>query len=1598
MPSDSRDGPRTLGTRMQLEFGYGSSLAGSNTIGERRPEAVGIGTACLRSEEINHPGPRIVSRKVCNARMTPPRQTLVIWIVFVAAVSGGLFGGLSPSASHSWGAPPPSKLLTMSRIALRPPPPTGAPVLVLSPTNGSVGSTVAAYGEDFPANSAISFSFGGISVGSNCRSDSQGDFPGSTGTSCTFVVPLAGAGSQTVNASAKRNVTVGNSPELLAYDGAKQELFVSNYNSNNVSVVSTVNDTVVATVSVGSNPSGIAYDSGTGQVFVANSGSSNVSVINDTNDSVVASISVPGYCPNWMTYDSAKGEIFVGDDCAHTVIVLSDITDSVIANILVTPGSSISGLAYDNRTGQVFEANAAYGRIGIINDSSNSVTSNVSVGSSPEGIAYDPNGRELFVANYGSNNLTVISDTTGAVVANLSVGAGPFGGVYDPLLGLVLVTDSQASNVTAISTANDSVVSTFSVGAIPEGIVLDPTSGSAYVADFGSNDVTEIYPLNASTNASAEFTLTSFNLSETSGQVGNEVSVVGAGFSANATISFTFGGTAVTSLCSTDSTGSFPGSTGTPCTFAIPPVGVGTYAVSGTDGVRVANSSYRVVEWSMSPRSAAIGSIVTANGSGFPADSPINFEIGPAALPSNCRSDSSGLFPGTTGAPCTFEVPPVPGGTWNVSVSAGSPTIYPSPNDVSLANSAGFGPHPAYLIYDSGRHEVFVTLSSADVGIINDSNDTLFARVHIGGSYPEGLAYDPVNGHVFIANWGPGYVSVVLDSNNTVLAAIRTGPGNSGSPYAVAYDSGTQQMFVVNDLSNNVSVISGANNSLVTGIGVGGQPMAIAYDPSAGEMFVANSLSNNVSVVSDSSDTVVASIAVGSSPEGIAYDSGSGEVFVTNYGSNNVSVISTSSNSVLASIGVGSSPSGIVYDPRLGGLLVANTGADNVSLISDASDTVAGTAAVGNSPLGVAYDSGTGQLFVANGGSTNVSVILGGVAAPLATSELDVLSNLTLLPSTGSVDVGETVALKGTGLGNASDISRIQLGNTTLSCLKASVGSCNFGALTTASNGSFLAEFVVPAVAITGYYPLSVNDSDGLSANATILVYEVPIAGTVSPSSATIDLGQSVTFTVSGTSSGSGNYSYVWSGLPTGCAGNGTTITCTPTKAGSTTVNVTVTDSNGGSVTSPAIPFTVFEDPQTAAPIASPSSGHLDAGQSVTLTTTATLGSGDYVAYAWYGLPGNCAGAGSAVRCSGTDLPKGNYLIEVTVTDSNGYTSNTSAALSFDVLPAVTVTTPASSRLSADVGQSTTFSASGALGSGSYSYQWIGLPSNCVGLSLPQTSCTFGAAGTYNVSVAVTDANHDATQSAEIEFVVYANPTVSVNASRTTLDVGANLTLDARALNGFGEYTYSWSGLPPGCAEGSATVSCSPSLKGSYSVKVAVTDSNGGSAESVPVLIIVGAAVTATLSSNLSVVVVGESVRFTAEGSGGIGALTYEWEFGDRKTGSGSNVSHTYFVPGNFSVMVWINDTVGGSISKSISVQVVAPASSQGQSTSGLSLVDATALIIIGVAAVAIIALSLLRRRNLERTNKRKGSDPRLAPEPARETNWEGHGDDESAA
>lgn len=79
---------------------------------------------------------------------------------------------------------------------------------------------------------------------------------------------------------------------LVSIADAAPFAYITNHNSNNVSVIDTAKDVVTATVNVGSLPWGTAVTPDGTKIYVANWGSNTVSIIDMATNTVSATVNV----------------------------------------------------------------------------------------------------------------------------------------------------------------------------------------------------------------------------------------------------------------------------------------------------------------------------------------------------------------------------------------------------------------------------------------------------------------------------------------------------------------------------------------------------------------------------------------------------------------------------------------------------------------------------------------------------------------------------------------------------------------------------------------------------------------------------------------------------------------------------------------------------------------------------------------------------------------------------------------------------------------------------------------------------------------------------------------------------------------------------------------------------------------------------------------------------------------------------------------------------------------------------------------------------------------------------------------------------------
>jgi PKD repeat protein len=478
-------------------------------------------------------------------------------------------------------------------------------------------------------------------------------------------------------------------------------------------------------------------------------------------------------------------------------------------------------------------------------------------------------------------------------------------------------------------------------------------------------------------------------------------------------------------------------------------------------------------------------------------------------------------------------------------------------------------------------------------------------------------------------------------------------------------------------------------------------------------------------------------------------------------------------------------------------------------------------------------------------------------------------------------------------------------------------------------NGTAVTGATLPVFAFHPVYPanytvnFTVVDSAGWRLWTPAVVESVFPGPHISFSASvpTIDLRSRVTFT-GAEHGGAAPFTYTWF-LNRTIAQIGPSITWNFTPYGAAVYNVTlrVTDVNLAYVNSTWLLFTVYADPIVGDPVATPAS--VDLGQSTTFNVIASFGSGGF-SYSWADLPSGCTGSLDTFSC--VPGAAGQYYVSVTVTDSNGI-SAASGTLAFTVFADPTISTPVTSRISVDTGQIVNFTTSGGAGSGGDTYVWMGLPVGCSSQNSAQISCIPSASSTYVIKVKVTDSNDFSVTSGSLSFTVYSIPTVSApTATPATIDIGRSATFSVVGASGSGGFTYVWSGLPTGCmSNDSASITCAPSLPGSYNISVKVTDSNHYSVDSATLSFTVHILPTVTLASNVKTIDVGTGIVLNLSILGGVGPFTASWTLNGSAWSLPTGTFGYTFYPtgaGTYTFSVMVTDSLGGNSTSATPVTV----------------------------------------------------------------------------
>ncbi len=548
----------------------------------------------------------------------------------------------------------------------------------------------------------------------------------------------------------------------------------------------------------------------------------------------------------------------------------------------------------------------------------------------------------------------------------------------------------------------------------------------------------------------------------------------------------------------------------------------------------------------------AVGILVVLAAVPMGSLAPVAVSSTPPSAPSaaECERKDCAQTPSPT-------LPPSGAGLGGVSVSppSGSVTVGGRISFTALPSCTG-GNCPAGVDYAWSMNR--------DLGQLSYTSalpNTVFDVISPGERVPAGIAFDSANGDLYVTDdnqyspYALSNVSVISGATDTTLGLIQVG----ASPTGIGYDPANGYLYVTNCGSGTMSVINGANNSLVTtfpfslaGCMIGAKWFmnyaGVAYDPASDTIYASNYGYGTVSVIDPATDRIEKTLRLGGEPWGLVYDPANRDLYATEFSQNYVAVINGTTNSILTQVLVGSLPSGIDYDAANKMVYVADAGYwvkapagyGNITVIDTTTNSVSTTIFVRGYPWSVAYDSGNGCVYETDSNTTLMNVLSGTSESvidtvPIGRTARGYSSDFADAydPQNGFVYVTGFNSSLVDVLGGTSDVITFTAGGT--------IGSFDLFANAT-WNGS---NVVSPAV------------------NVSVISSPFPVITSFSTSPNPIAAGETTLLRVSA-EGGTGALSYAFAGLPPGCTSSDvSSLSCIPSAAGNYLVRVYVNDTTG---------------------------------------------------------------------------------------------------------------------------------------------------------------------------------------------------------------------------------------------------------------------------------------------------------------------------------------------------------------------------------------------------------------------------------------------------
>lgn len=217
-------------------------------------------------------------------------------------------------------------------------------------------------------------------------------------------------------------------PALAQTEDPWNRLYVTNFLSNNVSVVDLTAGKVMATIPVGKNPTGMAVSPDKEEVYVANMWSGTVSVISTAQNAVTHTIPIPTFNEPAVPFGLAMmpdgSKVYVTNLNDGTVRVIDTQTKKVVDTITAAYDWAMRYIAISPDGEYAWAIGTGDGKISIIRTSDNTVVTKILGLPSARHLAFTPDGTRAYVTGEKFSRVYVIDAVKFVLLSVIQFPAG----------------------------------------------------------------------------------------------------------------------------------------------------------------------------------------------------------------------------------------------------------------------------------------------------------------------------------------------------------------------------------------------------------------------------------------------------------------------------------------------------------------------------------------------------------------------------------------------------------------------------------------------------------------------------------------------------------------------------------------------------------------------------------------------------------------------------------------------------------------------------------------------------------------------------------------------------------------------------------------------------------------------------------------------------------------------------------------------------------------------------------------------------------------------------------------------------------------------